>query len=84
MNNSTANSFSILVPFASVNRRTKQELSSTQRPLSSIIAENEIREQNLEYQQLLIRRKELEIELEDCRNKYEGLVKKRKKADRTL
>jgi predicted RNase H-like nuclease (RuvC/YqgF family) len=38
---SSSNSFSILVPFASVNRKTKpSEAGSPQRPLSSIIAEN--------------------------------------------
>lgn len=36
--NSSTNSFSILVPFASVNRKAKAEPACSTRPLCSIIA----------------------------------------------
>lgn len=62
---SHSQSFTILVPFSPSNRKPSKKINTpnTQRPLSTIIAENEIREYNLEYQQLLIHRKELEIEM---------------------
>lgn len=47
--------YKILLPFATSNRKPHPKTPS--RPLNELIAENSIKEENLEYQQLLIRTK---------------------------
>lgn len=61
---------------------SRKQTPKPSRQVEQLLAQHTIKETNLEYQQLLIREKELEIEMGELQNELRSLQKSKRKADK--